>query len=185
MTVEGFPTYPRNSSAQPGDLLAYRQYFQLKSVCSNFRTIFATCPELMTGLVFCPNFTDMEGVYHHHQNLTQWLKANSQITTMSAYLPLNSYMWNGQSPYEDPLIKALDQCRIRLESVSISAPSWHISRVLAFATVTTCHISRPADQGSRMEVNHIVAMCNLQHLTLQDRLYCSLTLPSSLTRTWT
>ena len=60
MTVEGLFAYPRNSSAQSGDLLAYRQHLQLKSVCSNFRTIFATCPELMTDLVFCPNFTDME-----------------------------------------------------------------------------------------------------------------------------
>lgn len=140
VTVEGFPTYPRNSSSQSRDLLAYRQYLQLKSVCSNFRTVFSTYPELMTDLVVCPTFNDMdefdldefhmemfdlEVVYHHHQNLTQWLNANSQITTMSAYLPIDSYTCNRKSPYEDPLLKALDQCQIRLD------PShWRVSAFL-------------------------------------------------------
>lgn len=122
----------------------------------------------------------MEGVHSFDQNLTQWLKANSQITTMSAHFPRNNTGW--RSPYEEPSFRVLDQCQVRLQSISIAGVPHFVSQVQAFAMVTTCHIRTPhIGWFCTMELDDIVAMCNLESLTLQDGYYCSLTLPSSLT----
>ena len=173
------PTY---LSSQSSDLLAYKQYLQLRSVCSKFRTLFATHRKLTTDLVFCPTNVTTEGVRHFSQNLTQWLKVNSQITTMSAHFPRTEGSKDRTSLYQEPFFRVLDQCQVRLQSISLSGAAAFMTQVQAFATATTCHIRTPRISGfCTLELDDIVAMCNLESLTLQDGRYCSLTLPSSLT----